>query len=245
MWTNVSFLFVHWPTGSPNSDLDNLGSVFLPFGFRLKRECIIKSVWIFPNQYGKCGITIMLPRWDPRPTLPELSTPARLYALLMFNIHSLFYPSLYSQTSPSPSLALFLPRFLSFSRSKKMLRLGLIAWFSLFLFKHYPLFILYLVHSPSWCPNKTVYLTEKKDTRHICSLISRFIYMSDLWFRLLPFSLIQSQLLVILCQQRKRREHNEKYERKTHVFAFMYINLSRNNRKIARVYAKRDCNQSI
>lgn len=131
----------------------------------------------------------MLPRWDPRPALPELSTPARLYALLMSNIHSLFYPSLYSQTSPSPSLALFLPRFLSFSRSKKKLRLGLIAWFSLFLFKLYPLSILYLVHSPSWCPNKTVYLTEKKDTRHICSLISRFIYMSDLWFRLLPFSL--------------------------------------------------------
>lgn len=95
MYTCFVFLLVHWPTGPPNSDLDDLGSVsfFIFNSFRMffcsilfvsrKRGCVLKSLWTLPNQYNNSASQLILPRWNPRPTSTELSTPAGPHALLL------------------------------------------------------------------------------------------------------------------------------------------------------------------
>ena len=226
------FFVVHWPTGPPNSDLDDLGSV--SFCFRLWRECALKLLRIFLNQYNKFGITIILPQWNPRPTIPELSTPAGPHALLLFIL--LLIPHYVLNLFFSSSL----PSTLSFSRSharEKMLWLWfqLIIWiflfFSLSLLSYTLSLYIYISRAFSFLVSQQNNLLHRKERHAAYALISRFIHI-EFVIRLSFFSLTQSFLLNNLCQQRKWRERTERYERKTHIL--ICTNLLRNNRKIAR-----------
>ena len=104
----------------------------------------------------------MLPQWNPRPTIPELSTPVGPHALLLFIL--LFMPHYVL------NLTLFfsssLPSTLSFS-------LGFFFFSSL----GYTLLSLYISRAFSFLVSQQNSLLHRKERHASYTLISRFTYI--------------------------------------------------------------------